>query len=60
MKSKRKNVMLTLMCAISKMIHMNLFARQKQIQRQRTNVWTPMGDGGGMNWETGILHFLNT
>ena len=23
-------------------------------QRQRTNVWTPMGEGGGMNWETGI------
>ena len=21
---------------------------------QRTNVWTPRSDGGGMNWETGI------
>ena len=44
---------------------MNQFARQKQRQMQRTNVWTPRGESGdgdgdgGMNWEIGIdIHTL--
>ena len=33
---------------------MNLFAKQKQTQKWRTNRWTPSREeGGGMNWETG-------
>ena len=28
-----------------------------EIQMQRTNVWTPRGDGaGGMNWELGLTY----
>ena len=38
------------------MTQMNLSMKQKQTQRQRTDLWQPRGrrSGGGMDWEFGI------
>ena len=38
------------------MIQMNLFTKQKQTHRQRTDLWLPRGtrEGGGKDWEFGI------
>ena len=38
------------------MTQMNLFAKQKQTRRQRTDLWSPRdrGVGGGKDWEFGI------
>ena len=40
------------------MIKMNLFIKQKQTHRQKTNLWLPKGKGGGgISWEFGISRY---
>ena len=40
------------------MTQMNLFTKQKQTHRQRTDLWLPRGRcGGGMNWKFGIIKY---
>ena len=38
------------------MTQMNLFTKQKQPHRQKTNLWSPKGKGGG-NKEFGISRY---
>ena len=32
---------------LKKMIQINLYTKQKQTHRQKTNIWLPKGKGGG-------------
>ena len=38
---------ITYMWDLKKMIQMNLFIKQKQTHRQKTNLWFPKGRGSG-------------